>query len=301
MKSLFLPLCLFTLILMQGCGGTKKHNDADQTSGNNSHSKVPVPPATNSMTIYTEKDLIGYWVGQFGQDSDKFFDDKQYNTINISIDQIKGSQVKGHTVIAGKVRFFKCIMVEIGSRYQFSFKGGSDEKGIGTYNFGILKGESVMTGRWDAGDENTAHAFKLTKNLFKYDPDTKLTNQPYVDFAKSKTVTEKVDDTTSYRQERYFSTSDDVKKYNASTEELSIEYLSKLKKADLLIIRNSIFARHGYTFKKPLLSFYFSQQPWYVPISSDVNKELTDIEKKNLELIKPYEKYAEEYYGAFGR
>jgi len=46
---------------------------------------------------------------------------------------------------------------------------------------------------------------------------------------------------------------------------------------------------------------YFSQQPWYLPLSSNVTDLLTDIEKKNLKLMMPYEKNAEEYYNTFGR
>jgi hypothetical protein len=92
-----------------------------------------------------------------------------------------------------------------------------------------------------------------------------------------------------------------VDKHNASAELLTKDYLANLKKGDLLVLRNSIFARHGYTFKKAQINLYFSQQPWYVPLNTDVTAQLTPLEKQNLILMAPYEKNAQEYYAAFGR
>jgi hypothetical protein len=40
---------------------------------------------------------------------------------------------------------------------------------------------------------------------------------------------------------------------------------------------------------------------WYVPISTDVYAKLTAIEKKNIDLIKRYEEYAERNYQFFAR
>ena len=38
-----------------------------------------------------------------------------------------------------------------------------------------------------------------------------------------------------------------------------------------------------------------------MPVFSDVTKELTEIEKKNIAMIKRYEKYADEYGDEYGR
>ena len=310
MKLTTYVVCLGAILFLQSCGGgliKNKNSDSDQTSAKNGKSKIPVPVATASKVITDEKDLTGYWVGLFGPDttdadsSDYGDGDPEYDKINVSIDDINGNKVQGHTVIAGKVRFFKCKLGKKGSKYQFTFKGGADEKGAGTFKFSIANGDSVLSGRWDAGDKIPAHSYTLTKNLFNYDPNWKLTTGQYVDFSKGKKVTEKLDNGETYQNEKYFSTSDDVEKYNASAEELTKQYVANLKKGDLMVLRNSIFARHGYTFKKPLLNLYFSQQPWYVPLSTDVTAELTATEKKNIALLAPYEKNAEAYYGGFGR
>jgi hypothetical protein len=88
--------------------------------------------------------------------------------------------------------------------------------------------------------------------------------------------------------------------YNATTpnwdyQEASFRLLtdSELKNINvyqLRIMRNSIFARHGYIFKSPELQRYFAQKSEYRPRYTDVVAKLTAIEKQNIEKIKIYEK-----------
>lgn len=59
--------------------------------------------------------------------------------------------------------------------------------------------------------------------------------------------------------------------------------------SDLRIMRNYIFARHGYKFKSKDLQDFFSQYSWYVPRYSDVSSSLNKIEKSNVETIKSWE------------
>ncbi len=76
----------------------------------------------------------------------------------------------------------------------------------------------------------------------------------------------------------------------ASIQYLTDSYLQNISKHDLKIMRNEIFARHGYIFKKNgLMDNYFSQQEWYKPKYKNINEKLTQIEKTNIELIKKYE------------
>jgi hypothetical protein len=58
---------------------------------------------------------------------------------------------------------------------------------------------------------------------------------------------------------------------------------------DLRIMRNEIFARHGYIFKRPGLRRYFSSQPWYTPRYADVSGFLSITEKQNVEFLKRHE------------
>ena len=63
-----------------------------------------------------------------------------------------------------------------------------------------------------------------------------------------------------------------------------------LSKKELRIMRNWIYARHGYSFRSQDLINYFSKFEWYHPKYSEVPFNLlTDIEQRNIELIKLYE------------
>ena len=75
----------------------------------------------------------------------------------------------------------------------------------------------------------------------------------------------------------------------ASERFLSNGDVVNLNKYQLKIMRNEIFARHGYIFKTPEMKSYFSQQTWYHGQYDNVNSMLSNIEKRNVELIKKYE------------
>lgn len=62
-----------------------------------------------------------------------------------------------------------------------------------------------------------------------------------------------------------------------------------MSKHDLKIMRNEIFARHGYIFKTSEMKSYFSTQSWYYGRYDDVSSLLSDLEHKNVALIKSYE------------
>lgn len=77
--------------------------------------------------------------------------------------------------------------------------------------------------------------------------------------------------------------------------------LKNLRKLDLQIIRNTVFARHGYSFKKETYRQFFENTDWYVPVSNNVDADLTPLEKDNVALLARLEKYAEDHYDTFGR
>lgn len=76
----------------------------------------------------------------------------------------------------------------------------------------------------------------------------------------------------------------------ASIRFLTSADLSNQNKHDLKIMRNEIFARHGYIFRTPEMKSYFAAQRWYKPLYNNVDSQLSSIEKANVELIKSYEK-----------
>lgn len=95
--------------------------------------------------------------------------------------------------------------------------------------------------------------------------------------------------------------SDAVFKINASKQKLSEKDLKNLRKLDLEIIKNSVFARHGYSFKKETYRNFFEQTDWYIPVSNNVDAELSVMEKDNVALLNRFTKYAEDKYDYFGR
>lgn len=99
----------------------------------------------------------------------------------------------------------------------------------------------------------------------------------------------------------YLMTSPSLYAKNPSVDTLTSEFVSELSKADIYILRNSIYARHGYSFKKRQLRAYFDKQDWYIPVHANIKSDLTEIEKKNIQLLLKYEEHAEEYYDEFGR
>lgn len=58
---------------------------------------------------------------------------------------------------------------------------------------------------------------------------------------------------------------------------------------DLRLMRNAIFARHGYIFQSKDLQQYFENFSWYTPQYSDVTAMLSPLEKKNIDFIKKFE------------
>ena len=80
-------------------------------------------------------------------------------------------------------------------------------------------------------------------------------------------------------------------KYSFASEEILMSGVLNLFSAkELKIMRNEIFARHGYIFKSTDMQNYFAMQKWYKPTSADVTKELTPIERVNVSLINIMEK-----------
>jgi len=53
--------------------------------------------------------------------------------------------------------------------------------------------------------------------------------------------------------------------------------------------------------KNRLTDTFFEQTDWYIPVSSNVDSELSPMEKDNVALLNRFIKYAEDKYDSFGR
>ena len=80
--------------------------------------------------------------------------------------------------------------------------------------------------------------------------------------------------------------------FPSDTELLTTEYLDTLSDDQINLIRNEIYARHGYIFKKEVYKNYFESQSWYHGYDSDmdnVQKSFNEIERKNIDILVEYQ------------
>lgn len=275
--------------------------------------KPIIAPGNENIHITKEEDIVGFWVGMFVPDTayadavvaNDFFWDYS-NKINISIDEIKNGKIKGHSIVAGNERPFEGTVVYEDGIFKINLNEPGDAKYDGTFSFQIVLSNSVATGTWNAFNKIKIpkRIYELNKRMFAYDPKQQLdmARYRYIDWnKKNKIITNEVRGEEGDYDESYFTTTYDIDKYNASSQKLTTEQVANMKKGDLFILRNSIYARHGYSFKNQQLRAYFDQQPWYIPASTNVKAYLTEIEKQNIALLLRYEKNAKEYYDVFGR
>ena len=75
--------------------------------------------------------------------------------------------------------------------------------------------------------------------------------------------------------------------------------LQLLGARDLELMRNEIYARHGWVFKRDDLRQFFQSQPWYRPKGTLANREeanrlaaaaMNQIERRNVQIIQQYER-----------
>jgi hypothetical protein len=307
---------LFLIVAVAACKNLVKNEEPlprqDTVSNTNNPTVVakPAAEANTNLTVATEKDLLGYWVGMFMPDdgTDKaIYGGEQTlwdyaNKINLSIDSIGDGAVSGHSVVAGNARPFSGSYHTENGLYSFTVKEPGDDKYDGEFAFSINTNDSIINGTWKAYKklETSKRKYALQKKIFQYNPAITLDYGRYADWQKVKKIEPEPDEELDY-DKSYFATSEDVFKYNASVDTLTKEQASNLNKADLFIIRNTIYAKHGYSFKNRQLRAFFDKQQWYIPVHADIKAEFTPIEKQNISLLLRYEEHAKEYYDVFGR
>jgi hypothetical protein len=261
-------------------------------------------------------DLYGNWVGDFvSTKNDSMADETDYvvtNKINLVIKKIENNKAYGQSIVAGNSRPLVGSFSEYNGEYRFTLKEPGDERNDGKFSFTIVKHsnkEITLEGKWLINNKEFPvweREYKLVKQPFKYNPKVMLPEEgEYVDWFSVKIDSSKYtnDDGTeeTYYDDSYRSASDIITKLNASTTLLKESDVKNLKKLELEIIRNTIFARHGYTFKKKSFRQFFDPVTWYIPVTDDMSGKLTYIEQKNIVLLNRFQKYAEDNYDSFGR
>ena len=188
------------------------------------------------------------------------------NKITFLITKIAGDSVVGRTIVGGNDRPFYGTFKKDGSFYFFNGKEPGDHKDDGVFDFVIDENAlDILYGGWKAYAKGRPEKeYNLQRKKFQYRTDV-----------------------GDYPQ--------------ASQRLLKPEDVENEMKEDLEFMRNEIFARHGFCFNKRHLRQQFEMQEWYVPNTVDIKGFLTEIEKKNIAMIKRYEKYADEYGDEYGR
>lgn len=278
--------------------------------------KTEAKKVTPKIVVDLHPEFFGNWVGTIDVDSMKTITDtlaievsetnQEYsNKVNLVLKKIEGDSIFGQSITKGKTFAIKGVFEKSAKGYQFNMTEMEGSKNVGSYQFSLHKNK--IKGLWYSKNSMTnvvRSSFELTKQVFKYDPNLMLEDEFYVDYYSSKkdTIKEIIDEEEEvYYGDLYRSASDVITKLNGSKTVLKEEDLKNLKKLELEIIRNTIFARHGYAFKKENYRQFFDFVDWYIPVSNNVTSALTAVEKENIKLLERFEQYAEDNYDTFGR
>lgn len=272
--------------------------------------------ATKDSTVAPEifKEYYGIYTGEFAgkgelydNETDEYYDGIDYKKISLKINRITKDSVYGQSIVNGTQRPFRGLFNNETKTFVLDEPGNDKTDG----RFEIkLKNDSI-TGKWTAFKTSAVKAplknLKLIKKEFVYNPNFMLNeNSELIDWENPKDFIEKYTDEETGKTETYTASknriaSDAVFKINASKQKLTEKDLKNLRKLDMEIIKNAVFARHGYSFKKQTYRYFFEQTDWYIPVSNNVDSELSPLEKENVALLNRFIKYAEDKYDSFGR
>ncbi|MDP5170136.1 MAG: YARHG domain-containing protein [Bacteroidia bacterium] len=189
------------------------------------------------------------------------------NKITLAITEAANGKASGHSICAGNYRPVSGTMEDLGNgQYKFALREPGDDKYDGEFVFSVDLPASSLSGTWTPFrmPGNSSRTYTLNKRNLVYRTD--VGDYP-----------------------------------EASQRLLTSADVENLLPEELELMRNEIYARHGYSFKNKDMRYHFEQQPWYAPIGVDIRTQLTETEARNIDLIYEYESYFEEYYDDFGR
>lgn len=206
-----------------------------------------------------------------------YFETKAPNKITLNILGLNAAgELVGHSICAGNERIVKGTLTHGGLAAELKEPG--TDKNDGIFSLAVAADKSKITGNWKPLNVSSVKAFTLDKTVFKYNT------------GDSESIYFRPKGKNSFSFTK-----------NPSLDILTSKDVENLTKPELAIIRNLLYARHGFSFANAAYRNYFERMDWYFPYKSDIRNDLTDIEKKNLEKIKSYEKYAASAYDEYGR
>jgi len=285
----------------------KKDSPADTSSKNISAKKDSVV----APEIY--KEYYGIYMGDFAgkeiiiPEIGEEYEGEVFKKISLKINRITRDSVYGQSIVDGNQRPFRGVFNETTKSFVLDEPGNDKTDG----RFEVTLNNDSLTGNWNAFNKSAVKApsklVRLVRKEFAYNPNFMLSpDNDLIDWENPKNFVEKYTDEETGKTESYTASknriaSDAVFKINASKQKLTERDLKNLRKLDMEIIKNSVFARHGYSFKKATYRNFFEQTDWYIPVSNNVDHDLSAMEKENVALLNRFIKYAEDKYDSFGR
>jgi hypothetical protein len=203
----------------------------------------------------------------------------------------------------GMIGFQNSYALDI-QQLQKSWSGKYDEQKIAVFIQSIdrnqVKGYSVLgknKQNFSGKVQTTSQGYKITatesgakasSGVFTF---AVTHNQPNVLEASWESATGKV-------KPKYFDLKPQQCRYQKDVGDYSVASQRLLKDDDLQIpaeeldwMRNEVYARHGYSFANKDIANQFSTKSWYMPCSTNVENQLTQIEKTNIQRIKKIRPY----------
>jgi hypothetical protein len=305
MKIVNLTLISLFIICLTGC---KKEST---TTGLSKDSLTAKKDSVVAPELY--KEYYGIYTGNFAgkeiitPEIGEEYEGDVFKKISLKINRITKDSVYGQSILDGNQRPFRGVFNKTTKSFILDEPGNDKTDG----RFEVKLNKDSLTGSWNAFNakavKTPSKVVRLAKKEFVYNPNFMLSSDSdLIDWENPKNFVEKYTDEETGKTESYTASknriaSNAVFKINASKQKLTEKDLKNLRKLDMEIIKNSVFARHGYSFKKATYRNFFEQTDWYIPVSNNVDNDLSPIEKENVALLNRFINYAEDKYDSFGR
>lgn len=316
-----LSSCFTLLIIVVALGCQQKASRTEPSAKLDFRNFSDTPQSVKPKMVHNLQEAIGLWHGRFAADSaheeaierlrdlyikmeqedeySDYLDDKMFarieandkkwyykdplygdwrirsaNAVSLIFDEIRGDSVFGRSICAGNERNVSGLAIKSEDQeISLVLNEPGDDVYDGTFRLTLKLDSSRIEGTWTPFNPDLpAKTLNLQSSEFNYLPEAEEWGIDQSFFQK-----------------------------NISLELLEEADIEEFSKQRLRILRNLIFARHGYAFKQKDIRAFFEGFEFYVPISTDVRQALTETELRNIALMKRYEDYAEEYYDDYGR
>jgi len=226
-----------------------------------------VPTEDEIITLYDNDKVTSKWITQNGVYGRKFIDKTTGNSLFLTAVGTRSGYESGRFSGSGIIGFYWS-------------NTANDETAADNACF-IECGDDVNEGGLNAwGNRSDGYSVRSVANAGTVK--TSNTIRSTVDRSQNQSIEQTTVNSTTYTDANNLSSA-------LSTRLLTEDDLRGMSKSELRILRNEIYARHGYIFKSQDLRDYFSAKDWYHPQYNDVSSLLNTIEKKNVAFIQRYE------------